>query len=121
MPGGRTPLPPELRLILNTHRTNRHGKQPVVEAEIAKVHGAYGPLVKPDDLSPAASECWDNTIAKAFWLHGGFLATAIIYCELWAEKCQKRDRFPASKIAIWRAFGRDLGLGAPKSRARFGV
>jgi len=108
---GRRPNPARLRLVIGTHRGDRHGPDGEQRQQADAALAAFGPLVMPKCFRGEAAYAWKRYIAPAWWLDASREAAAIAFCELWQEFRGAPDRFPAAKHAQLRAYRGDIGLG----------
>jgi phage terminase small subunit len=112
----RSRKPKKLHLLQNTYRKDRHGDRDELELP-------PGVPEKPGFLNETAAAEWDK-IAEKLSDYGILSdldeAALAVYCELYSEFQSTRScpsKFPAAKIAAFRASYADLGL-SPISRIK---
>lgn len=108
---GRKPKPTQLHLIEGTLNVTRHRHRLSAEPAAKSGLGAM-----PAYLSRRAARIWREVARIAFWLGDVDRHKLGTFCSLLAEFESRPQAFPASRIALVRAFGSDLGL-TPAARA----
>lgn len=117
---GAKPKPARLRLVDGTHNVTRHGDRAEVEKNVEASEKGFGSLTKPSYLKGQAAWAWNRYIKPAGWLDASREASAIAFCELWAEFRFNPTGFAAGKHGQMRAYLAELGLTDERNRGDVG-
>lgn len=115
---GRPPKPKDLRILEGTDRADRHGAE-------GEVPNASGQPVKPVDLTPEASACWDFVVPEIVAMNIGKTIDSLVLrqmVESWSLMRQCYDVLkndPSDKDARIAYLG--YGHAFESIAARFGM
>lgn len=116
---GRKPVNPQLRLVNDAHRLDRHGDVKAAKEAVQRAKGSFGNLAMPDDLDDEGKRAWSRYIMPAWWLDASREVTAIAFVRLWQKHQRDPDSFTAANHQQLRSYMAELGL--TDERNRFGV
>lgn len=113
---GARPKPAGLRVVTGTHRGDRHGDAGDVSKDVEASAESFGKIQKPSWLKGDAAKAWKRWIEPAFWLDAAREASAIAFCELWAEFRESPKNFQSARHGQLRSYMSELGLTDERNR-----